>query len=262
MKPQLIMSMSLQPQLSIIIPAYKEAHLIQSTIDRLKEFLSTRHSKYGYTEVIIAVGSSPDDTLQVAREATKHDDNFKVIDAGAPYDKGHNVKVGMQHAAGKKKVYMDADLATPLYHLDRTVDLLDDYDVVYGQRDLSQIHGEQGHRRFISQMGNRLVQLVLLPNFKDTQCGFKGFRRTTANRLFSKQLINRWGFDMEILALARNENARIKNQLIKDWHDVAGGVINESRIKAIKAAVFTLLDLFKIRYGFFRGHYGRPVVAK
>lgn len=244
-----------KPNLSIVIPAFKEEETISETIDELRTFLKSRHQAYGDSEVIIAVGNSPDDTLKVALEATKNDDNFKIIDAGSPSDKGHNVRVGMSHAQGDKRVYMDADLATPLHNLDAAVMHLDQYDVVNGQRDLSSIHNEQGHRKFISKLGNMLVQRVLLPGFKDTQCGFKGFRESMAEKLFPQQKINRWGFDIEILALAQYNNARIKQLPVKDWKDVAGGVINESRVKAFKAAFMTLGDLVKIRYGFYRGQY-------
>ena len=244
-----------RPKLSIVIPAYKEADMIRETVDKLRAFLLSRGQRYGKTEVIIAVGSSPDDTLSVARDATKHDDSFRVVDAGNPSDKGHNVRFGMALAEGEKQVYMDADLATPLHHLDATVDYLDKFDVVNGERDLNAIHAEQGHRQFISQLGNKLVQSVLLPGFKDTQCGFKGFRSNIADNLFPKQIINRWGFDMEILALARHQNASIKQLPIGDWHDVDGGEINESKLKAFKAAFYTLADLVKIRYGFMTGRY-------
>lgn len=243
--------------LSIVIPAYKEAKTITKTIDRLKKFLDSRQSTYGKTEVIIAVGSSPDDTLSIARNATRNDDNFKIVDAGLPSDKGHNVKVGMSHATGLKQVYMDADLATPLHHLDETMKYLDTYDVVNGQRNLSEIHSEQGHRKLISKLGNTLVRVLLLPGFKDTQCGFKGFRSSLAGTLFKRQSIDRWGFDMEILAIARHQGARIKQLPIKDWQDMEGGEINESKLKAFKAAFMTLADLIKIRYAFSRGRYNQ-----
>lgn len=246
-----------KPNLSIIIPAYKEAEMIKKTINNLKKFLKSR-SHYGETEVIISVGTSSDDTLKIARQETKNDANFTVIDAGDPHDKGHNVKVGMQHADGHKKVYMDADLATPLHHLDRTVELLDEYDVVNGQRDLNNIHGEQWHRKLMSKAGNRLIRTILLPGFKDTQCGFKGFRSSVADDLFDKQTILRWGFDMELLALARDDGATIKHLPINDWKDMEGGVINESKLKAAKASFYTLADLVKIRFLLATGYYNQP----
>lgn len=251
-----------RPQLSIIIPAYNEAEVIEDTIHKLKKFLASRRVKYGKTEVIIAVGKSPDDTLKIAREVTSSDDSFHIINAGLPSDKGHNVKVGMQHATGYKKVYMDADLATPLHHLDKTVELLDHYDVVNGQRNLQNIHSEQWHRKLMSRVGNRLVRTVLLPGFKDTQCGFKGFKSAIADKLFEKQVILRWGFDMELLALARNDGARIGHLPIHDWKDMAGGVINESKMKAAKASIYTLVDLFKIRLMFLFGRYNQSSIAK
>lgn len=254
-----------KPKLSIIIPAYKEAAVIGETISQLREFLKSRQHLYGHTEVLVSVGKSPDNTLAVAQDITKNMDGFRAIDAGEQHDKGHNVKIGMQHATGEKKVYMDADLATPLYHLDKTVELLDHYDVVNGERNLNTIHQDQWHRQIMSKVGNRLVRMLILPGFADTQCGFKGFQSGVADKLFKKQAISRWGFDMELLALAKDDRASIKNLPIGDWKDMAGGVINESRTKALKAAFYTLFDLMKIRYLLTTGHYdsvGKKAVAK
>lgn len=250
---------AMRPKLSIVIPAYKEAATIHATMGRLYAFLISRRETYGTTQVIISVGDSPDDTLAIARKSAKGKLGFEVIDAGRPSGKGHNVKVGVQHSAGEKVVYMDADLATPLYHLDKTFHMLDDFDVVNGERDITKIHGDQPHRKLISKLGNRLVQTLLLPGFRDTQCGFKGFKSNTAKRLFSEQTIDRWGFDMELLALSRHYGARITSLPILDWKDMAGGDINESPTKAFKAAFMTLSDLFRIRLMFLRGQYGKMV---
>jgi dolichyl-phosphate beta-glucosyltransferase len=176
-----------------------------------------------------------------------------LIDDIMPHTKGNNVQTAMLVARGTYAIYMDADLATPLHHLDAMIELLETNDIVNGQRGISKIH--TGHRQFISRFGNLLVRAILLPGFKDTQCGFKGFRMEAAKQLFARQRIASWGFDMEILALAKNMNYRIAHLPIPDWHDVAGGTLNAGPAKAFKAAFHTFLDLLRIRFNLMRGVY-------
>lgn len=243
------------PKISIVIPAYKESRTIEDTILRVRQFVQKWSAAHGEAEVIIAVGKSPDDTLEKAARLTRQLDGFRTIDAGLPHDKGHVVKVGMLAATGDYRLYMDADLATPLYHLNKAIRLLGKYDVVNGQRMIDTIH--TGVRKFISVFGNRLVRLILLPGFADTQCGFKGFRKPVAEKIFRQQTINSWGFDMEILALARKEQARISHLPITDWQDKEGGTLNENPYKAVKAAAMTFFDLLRIRMQLLFGYYNQ-----
>lgn len=242
-----------KPKVSIVIPAYKESKTIEDTILRVRRYVQKWSATHGEAEVIIAVGKSPDDTLEKASRLTQNLHGFRTIDAGLPHDKGHVVKVGMLAATGDYRLYMDADLATPLHHLNKAVKLLGKYDVVNGQRMIYSIH--TGVRKFISISCNRLVRLILLPGFPDTQCGFKGFRKSVAERVFRQQTINSWGFDMEILALARKEHATISHLPITDWQDKEGGTLNENPYKAVKAAAMTFFDLLKIRMQLLFGYY-------
>lgn len=244
-----------KPKVSIVIPAYKESRTIEDTILRVRKYIKRWSAKHGEAEVIIAVGTSPDDTLEKARRLTANLEGFRTIDAGLPHDKGHVVKVGMLKATGEYRLYMDADLATPLHHLNKAVRLLSKYDVVNGQRMIYTIH--TGVRKFISITGNRLVRYILLPGFPDTQCGFKGFREHLAEKVFRQQTIVSWGFDMEILALARKEHARISHLLIADWQEKEGGTLNENPYKAMKAAAMTFFDLLKIRMHLLFGYYNQ-----
>lgn len=246
------LKVSLQkPVLSIVIPAYKEEHTIGHTLEILAAYL--RANNYPLTEVIVSVGKSPDKTLERAVEKADLFDSFAVLHNIKLTDKGHNVRTAMLKAKGEFCIYMDADLATPLHHMDEVLELLIDHDVVNGQRRINEIH--TGHRKFISLCGNLLVRAVLLPGFKDTQCGFKGFRASAARVLFTRQRIISWGFDMEILALAKKMNYSVAHLPVADWRDIEGGSLNESPLKAFKAASLTLLDLIKVRYYLASGQY-------
>lgn len=237
--------------LSIIIPAYQEEATIGKTLQRLADHMQANH--YPETEVIVAIGKSTDRTFEVACQQSHLFKNFVIINDIMPHTKGNNVQTAMLAARGSMSIYMDADLATPLHHIDETLRLLEHNDIVNGQRGITQIH--KGHRKFISIFGNMLVRAILLPGFKDTQCGFKGFRSPVAKQLFAKQKIESWGFDMEILALAKKMNYHIAQLPIPDWQDMEGGTLNKGPAKAFKAAFYTFVDLLRIRMNLSRGAY-------
>lgn len=251
MKHLIIHNSDPSPELSIVIPAYKEESTIGPTLEKLSAHLKSRN--YPTVEVLVSVGKSPDKTFEKAMEKSFLFENFSIINEVTPHQKGDVVHAGMMKARGEMCVYMDADLATPLHHLDKTLELLKEHDVVNGQRNISTIH--KGHRKFISLFGNFLVRKILLPGYKDTQCGFKGFRRSAAKELFGKQKVSAWGFDMEILALARNMNYHIAQLPIPDWKDIEGGSLNAGPTKAFKAAIYTFYDLLRIRFYLATGHY-------
>ncbi len=237
--------------LSLIIPAYQEEATIGATLEQLAEHIN--RSNYPATEVIVAIGRSSDRTFEVAMEKRELFDNFVVINDIMPHTKGNNVQTAMLAARGLYCIYMDADLATPLHHIDEMLRLLEKHEIVNGQRGIKHIH--KGHRKFISTFGNLLVRAILLPGFKDTQCGFKGFRNSAAKQLFARQRIESWGFDMEILAMAKSMRYRIAQLPIPDWRDMEGGTLNSGPYKAFKAAFHTFMDLLKIRLNLLTGAY-------
>jgi dolichyl-phosphate beta-glucosyltransferase len=119
-------------------------------------------------------------------------------------------------------------------------------------RDLQKSH--KGLRKLVSSMGNFLVQMLLLPGIKDTQCGFKAFSKQATEVVFSAQTIDGWGFDMEVLAIARKLGYSIGLIEVPDWRDIKEG----SKISGgspIKASLQTFGDLINIRWGFLRGRY-------
>ncbi|MBL8159055.1 glycosyltransferase [Candidatus Saccharibacteria bacterium] len=239
--------------LTIIIPAYNEARTIGNSLEELAAYL--RRAGLRHTEVIVSVGKSSDDTIGLSRAKAHLFDYFTVLDNGRPADKGRNVRLAMLAARGEKRVYMDADLATPLHHLAEMNRLLDTYDVVSGERTISTIHS--GHRKFISLFGNVLVRAILLPGVKDSQCGFKGFRRGAAEQIFTKQRILSWGFDMEILALAKRLGCSMGQMHIADWREVkGGGGLDRGPVQALHASAKTFYDLLRVRYYFMTNAYG------
>ncbi len=241
-------------ELSIVIPTYNEKTRIGKTLDELSKYL--RQEKID-AEVLIVDAGSPDGT---ADEVKKYDHKFKdlkIVNAGpkpkGKFIKGKQVKEGMLKAKGRYVLFMDADLATPLKYIKSAITQLESGNqVAICVRNLQKSH--KGLRKLISGIGNMLVQTLLLPGISDTQCGFKAFTSEAVNTVFPLQSIDSWGFDMEILAIARKKGYSIGLIEVPDWQDVKEG----SKITGgspIKASVQTLGDLLKIRWRLIRGKY-------
>ena len=213
------------PALSIILPAYNEADLIGQSLIKLNDYLSKEMSSE-LVEILVIINSpTSDGTLSKAEEAVsslKSSKNHKFIihDAKKRLGKGGAVKLGMQMAKGEYRLFMDTDLSTPLHHIKKALSLMQGSksDLVIGTRDLSSMH-KTLLRRLSSQASNLAVQLLILPGFKDTQCGFKLFASDAADLVFPKLTSTSWSFDMEALLIAKQNKLRIEKLPIKGWKD-------------------------------------------
>ncbi len=223
-----------QPHLSIVIPAYCEEKRIDSTLDTLSQFLDhDPFFKSKTVEVIVVVADSPDktlDTVKMKKHLFKH---FRLVRAGPKVGKGYDVREGMLRARGKFIMFMDADLATPLEHLEEFYKACQrGNEVVIGTRNLAK-HHLNIIRRSISIFGNILFQIVGGMWIEDSQCGFKMFNECASQVCFSKMTIYGWSFDMEILTIAKTNSISIKTIRIDDWSDVPGGTFNENTLLII-----------------------------
>lgn len=252
-------------KLSIIIPTYNEAERISSTLKKIHQHFNGQTDSI---EVIVVDADSPDKTAAKAKESNKLFKNFRVLSAGPKPSKraikGKQVKLGMLEAKGQYVIFMDADLATPLKYLTDVEQLAKSSKPIgICVRDLQKSH--KGIRKLVSSSANFLVQLLILPGIKDTQCGFKVFRKDVAQNVFSRQTIVGWGFDMEVLAIARQLGYQIDTINVPDWQDVQHGEadktkLSSSKFSALKAAIQTFPDLFKIKWGLITGRYKKPKV--
>jgi dolichyl-phosphate beta-glucosyltransferase len=242
--------------LSIIIPAYQEAAGIGQALETLAKFLDTRD--YGVIEVLVVVADSPDGTAKIAQSKAGLFKHFRVVHAGPRAGKGRDVRLGIFEAKGRYKLFMDADLATPLEHLDDVHALmLQDADVIIAVRSLWSIH-KGLLRKMMSTFGNVFIQVLILPGIKDTQCGFKAFEAEAAAAIFSRQTMLGWSFDAEVLKIARLLGYKIRKIEAPDWKDpkTAGmGLVGDS---ALHAAIQTLLDTVEIRLNVWEGRYKKP----
>lgn len=245
--------------LSIILPSYMEAQGIAQTLDRLAMFL--KDHDYGAVEVLVVVADSPDGTADIAQGKSDLFENFRLIHAGPRAGKGRDVRLGMFEAQGRYRLFMDADLATPLEHLEEVKELIDDGAMVgIAVRDLVKIHSGF-MRKCVTKIGNILAQAILLPGFKDTQCGFKFFEAKAVEEIFGRMTILGWGFDLEILAVARRLGYKIDVIETPDWKDPKAADVGLAGDSAAKAALGVFKDLIRIRWNLIRGLYRNPVYS-
>jgi dolichyl-phosphate beta-glucosyltransferase len=241
-------------ELSIVIPTYNEKKRIGKTLNELSDYIKNEKLD---AEVLIIDAGSPDGTADEVKKYSSKFKDLKIINAGpkpkGKFIKGKQVKKGMLQAEGKYVLFMDADLATPLKYIKSALSQLQSgSQVSICIRNLQKSH--KGLRKLISSTGNFLVQGLLLPGISDTQCGFKAFTNEAVKAVFPLQTIDGWGFDMEILAIARKNGYSIGLVEVPDWSDVKEG----SKITGsspIKASIQTFSDLLKIKWRSISGKY-------
>lgn len=232
-----------QYDLSIVIPALNEEKRIGKTLEALAKYLQQPFWQNKKVEVIVVSADSTDKTHEIVESKSKLFQYFQFLKPGAKVGKGRDVKHGMLHARGDLILFMDADLATPLHHIEKIYRQAErGSDLVVGTRDLRTIH-DSLLRNFISNGGNILFRLAGGVWLEDSQCGFKMFRSPAARLCFEKMSIEQWGFDMEILAIAKANKLTIDTHRISDWQDMPGGTFEG---KVIKNSLNSLYDLWLI----------------
>lgn len=208
------------PDLSIVIPAYCEEKRIGNTLDELAWFL--KHASYFRTktiEVLIVAAEAPDDTKEIAHSKLSLFTNAKLLQPGEHVGKGRDVQYGMLRAKGTVVMFMDADLATPLPHMETFYKTcLTGLDIVIGTRNL-RMYKANALKNWFASAGNKLYQAAGGVRIEDTQCGFKMFSHNAAQLCFSKLTILGWGFDLEVLAIAHENRLSIQACHIEDWED-------------------------------------------
>ncbi len=202
--------------LSVIIPAYNEAKRIGETLRSVGEWLT----KQPYdSEIIVVDNHSNDGTADVAHEMRHQFSSIRVIKEPTP-GKGRAVKVGMLFATGEVRLFMDADSSTTIDHLERILPYLDQYDIVIGSLAapgavVLEGGAEPIWRQALGKLGNLWIQFWAVPGVWDTQRGFKVFTARAAQIIFPRTTIAKWGFDIEVLAIARAHGLKIKEAPVR-----------------------------------------------
>lgn len=238
-----------QTFLSVIIPAYNEEKRLRKTMPLLRDFLKKQSFAW---EVVLIDDGSTDNTAQ-APAGFFTADEARVFRNERNRGKGYSVRQGVQAARGEILLFTDADLSTPLNEFDKLHACLQQgYDIAIGSRSLPGSNVTQHQAWYRESMGkvfNKIVNLIVLEGFVDTQCGFKCFRKEVAVPIFSKMIVDRFGFDVEFLYLARKAGNRIIEVPV-EWHDVL-----HSRVRIVRDSLQMFLDLFRIRWNDWTGKY-------
>lgn len=199
--------------LSVVVPVYNEAHRLPKTLRRLHEYLAA--SAFSY-EIIVVLDGPTDNTRTVLSAISREISNLRILDRKANRGKGFSVREGILNAAGEIRLFTDADNSTDIAHVAQMLPHFDrGSDLVIASRNPKDAAGaEQAvaqpfYRLFLSRVGNFLVQRLVFEGIWDTHCGFKAFRPEAARRIFALTEIDGWGFDIEVLALARALNFKI-----------------------------------------------------
>lgn len=242
------------PKLSVVIPAYNEEKRIKPTIESIDAYLSKQSYTY---EIIVVSDGSTDKTVDVVKEYQRATMKELKLNANpVNRGKGFVVRDGVGMAEGEYILFMDADNATRIEEIENFWPWFDKgYDVVFGSRYVKGAKmpvKQPWFRRLAGRMSNLLIQALLLPGIHDTQCGFKAFKKDAAHRLFSVSKINGWGFDMEVLALAKAWGYKMKEVPVI-WYEIAG-----TKLKLVRAMIKTLRELFVIKWNFLTGKYKKP----
>lgn len=236
--------------LSIIIPAYNEEKRLPGTLESIAEYLKQIDKEI---EVIVVDDGSSDNTTKVAEKMKSDIKNLKVINYGENRGKGYAVKTGMLAAKGDYTLFMDADNATPITEIEKLWPFASGFEVVIGSRHLKTsnvVIKQPWYRILISRLGNFVIQALLIKGIKDTQCGFKLFSKKAAKEIYSRQKIDRWGFDMEILAIAQKILGYKIKEVPVSWYNSP-----DSRLRPIRDGFRTLRELIKIKINLISGKY-------
>ncbi len=194
--------MKTEPLMTIVVPAYNEAHRLPTTLPRIWDFITSRDE---VLDMIIVDNNSQDETGAVARDFAAHHENVRVLDQPVR-GKGAAVRKGVLAARGRYAFMCDADLAMPIEELPRFFpeNLHQDYEIAIASRETpdSRRFNEPGYRHVMGRVFNLIVRTLAVPGIQDTQCGFKALRRDVAHELLPLLTIDGWAFDVELLALA------------------------------------------------------------
>jgi dolichyl-phosphate beta-glucosyltransferase len=238
------MSDSARPYLSIVLPAYNEARRLPPTLEKLAEFM--RECAFA-VEVLIVVERGTDETLDIASRFAAGQANFQAIDNGPQRGKGHAVRSGMLRARGDFIFYMDVDLSVPLREIAAFLAHFEahlDHDVLVGNRQHPQsriTRHQSAFRERLGQTFNSILQRLALSGLRDTQCGFKAFRREACREIFRRQQLDGFAFDVEVLLLAQRLGYGIAD-LPVEWINSP-----ESKVRIVRDSLRMLRDTLRVR---------------
>lgn len=232
--------------LSIIIPAYNEAKRLPASLVKVRAYLDA--APWDFAEVVVVDDGSTDDTAQVARDA-----GARVIPNPGNRGKGYSVKHGILEAKGEWALFTDADLSTPIGEVEKLWSAVEreGASVAVGSRAVDRslvgVH-QPALREAVGRLFNLAMRLITGLDFKDTQCGFKLFQTGAGREIFSRQLLDGFGFDVEVLFIASRRGLRAVEVPVR-WDNVEGTKVS------LWLGFAAFLDLLRVRRNALQGKY-------
>jgi glycosyltransferase involved in cell wall biosynthesis len=244
------------PTYSVVVPAYNESARLDASIDRILCFFN---EKKWDAELVVVDDGSHDDTAAIVRGYQQRDPRVRLVENPGNRGKGYSVRNGMRQAHGELMIFSDADLSSPIAEAEKLVATLRaGADVAIGSRWMRpelMTERQPLHRQLFGRMFNLALRAILGLNFKDTQCGLKAFTRGAALEVFSRQRIERWGFDPELLFLARRLRLRTIEVPVAWAHD------GRSKINPLWDGIKMVWEVFRIRWYALTGKYRHAPAA-
>ena len=241
------------PEVSIVIPAFNEQKRLGATLSRIRDYFATREPSLAGVEIIVVDDGSTDSTIHVAKEFARTAPCVRVIANGRNRGKGYSVRQGILGARGRVAFFTDADLSSPIEECERLLAAIESgSDIAIGSRAMDRTLIDVHQSRFREIAGiifNRLVRVFTGLSIEDTQCGFKAFRLPACRMIFEQQRIAGFGFDPEILFLARRHGLRVEEVPVCWSHDPA------TKVHIYRDSIEMFLDLLRIRINSAIGRY-------
>jgi dolichyl-phosphate beta-glucosyltransferase len=236
--------------LSVVIPAYNEAQRIDKTLRVIHTYL--QRQPYA-AEIIVVDDGSQDGTMSIVRACDGWFPPVSVLQHGRNRGKGFSVRQGFLHARGDYLLFSDADLSTPIEEVEKLLAALrEPCDIAIGSRALlgSRVEVHQPwYREHMGRLFNVFVQALAVPGIRDTQCGFKCFRREAALAICQRMAAERFGFDVEMLYLARRLGYQVCEVPVV-WRNSP-----QTRVRVWRDSVSMLGELLRIRWNDRRARY-------
>jgi dolichyl-phosphate beta-glucosyltransferase len=235
---------------SFIIPAYNEGARIGATLEKVLNYLATKDWN---TEIIVVNDGSGDNTVGIVRQFAQQHPGLRVLENPGNRGKGYSVRHGMLDAKGSVLLFSDADLSSPIEETPKLfAAIVAGADVAIGSRwvhSALQTERQPLYRQLFGRIFNLMLRITLGLKFKDTQCGFKAFTSAAARKIFTLQQIERWGFDPELLYLAKKFGLKVVEVPVIWGH--SGG----TRISPLRDGTRMFLEMLRVRWYALTGKY-------
>lgn len=230
--------MSSKVKLSLVIPVYNETQRLKAGLHTAINYLQKQTYSW---EIIVVDDGSLDKTARIARQFIPP---IHLLKTSRNFGKGHAIRTGVAAATGNYLIFSDIDFSVPITYLPKFLSALKTFDIVIGSRRLPTSHIARHQSLLRESLGRGFTKLsnwILGLNHSDLTCGFKAFRAKAVKDIFSRQKLNGWAFDSEILFLAKKLNYSVI-ELPVSWHNDP-----HTKVNLLRDTLISFLALFHIR---------------